>query len=247
MNAPLKNKVLGFVGLILVAVCLLSFSPAYGGTITENFTGDQFDTKLWGLWKVSEGTTTEVTSDRLEVTVAGPGYAGIAGYGFTLAGDFDFQVDFTLLNWPPDNKTQIYITANNKSSSLFQVGRGNTGPISNSGPTEIYFTLDAGDTFQYTEANGPTLSGTLRLVRTGNRMEGLYWDGMTWITIGSTTNDSLGQRVVISPGVGPYGNEYSGISAKVALDNIQITYTSLGSGFWSQVNSVPSIMELLLK
>jgi hypothetical protein len=124
-----------------VAVFLLSLAPAYGGTITENFTDNQYNTDLWGLWNASEGTTAEVANNRLEVTVAGPGYAGIAGYGFTLVGDFDFQVDFTLINWPPDNGTQVYVTANNASTGLFQVGRGNTGPT---GGQELYFTLALG-------------------------------------------------------------------------------------------------------
>jgi hypothetical protein len=242
MNAPLKNNARGFAGLILVAVFLLSLSPAYGGTITENFTNNQFNIRLWGLWNSGTGTTAEVTNNRLEVTVTGPGYAGISGYGFTLIGDFDMQVDFTLINWPTDNGTQLYVTANDASSSLFQVGRGNTGPTNGK---ELYFTL-ALNNFSYTDA-GSTSSGQLRLVRTGNKMEGFYWDGAAWHSIGSATDASLGSKVMISLGVGPYANNYSGIPAKAAFSNIQITYTTLGRGFWQEWNpAAPGIMELLL-
>lgn len=248
LNTPIRSNVLGLTGIILLAVLLLSFSPAYGGTITENFTNNQYDTKMWGLWSVFEGTNAKVTNNRLEVAVAGSGYAGITSYGFTLEGDFEMQVDFSLIDdWDPDNGTQLYITANNKSFGLFQVGRGNIGPTTETNVIkEVYFTSDVFGGHMVTGITGPTLSGKLRLVRKGNKMEGSYWNGTAWQSIGSANDASLGYRVMISLGVGPYGDNYSGIPAKVAFDNIQITYANLGPGFWSQVNPVPAVMNLLL-
>jgi hypothetical protein len=247
MNALLKNKVRGFAGLVLLAVFLLSLSPAYGGTITENFIDNQFNINLWGLWKALQGTTVQVDNNRLEVTVAGSGYAGIAGYGFTLVGDFDMQVDFTLLTWPPANKTQVYITATNKLSSLFQIGRGNIGPFGDNPSKELYFISDAFGISQTANVTGPDMSGTLRLVRTGNKMEGFYWNGSAWQSIGSATHANLGSKVMIFLGAGPYYDYYSGISAKAAFSNIQISYTTLGRGFWQQGNPASGIMELLLQ
>jgi hypothetical protein len=241
----LGNSKLGLAGVMLLAVFLMWLSPAQGGTITENFANNEFDTQLWGLWDTSQEATVEVANQRLEVTVAGPGYAGIGGYGFTLMGDFEIKADFTLINWPLNNGTQLYISANKISSGLFQVGRGNSGPTDGQ---EVYFTL-ALENFSYTvlpAVPAPPLSGTLRLVRTGTKIEGFYLDGTTWHSIGSATDPSLGARVMITLGVGPYGNEYSGTPAKAAFSNIRITYAARGPGFWQPGNPGPAIMDLLL-
>jgi hypothetical protein len=232
----------GFAGVMLLAVFLMWLSPAQGGTITENFANNEFDTQLWGLWDTGQETTVEVANDRLEVTVAGPGYAGIGGYGFTLMGDFEIKADFTLINWPTNNGTQLYISVNNTSSNLFQVGRGNTGPTDGQ---EVYFTL-ALNIFSYTGLTGPTASGKLRLVRTGTKIEGFYWDGAAWHSIGSATDTTLGARVMVTFGIGPYGNEYSGTPAKAAFSNIQITYAARGPSFWQPGNPGPALMDLLL-
>lgn len=238
-----KRNEWGFAGIILLAAFLVSFSQAYGGTITEQFTNNQYNTNLWGLWNMSEGTTAQVTSNRLEVTVAGQGYAGLTGYGFTLIGDFDMKVDFTLIDWPLSNGTQLAIgTFDATYQNQVQVARANTRIPTTTG-VEQYFARIMGYN-NATEITGPTLSGTLRLVRTGNKMEGFYWNGAAWQSILSITNPNLGTRVGVTMGIGPYGNNYSGIPAKAAFSNIQIDYTTLGPSF-EHGNAGPGIMMLL--
>ena len=74
--------------------------------------------------------------------MAGNGYAGLNGWDFTLTGDFDMRVDFTLINWPANNGTQIYLAPYSKSSgNLFQVARANPGSISGQ---EQYFAIIMG-------------------------------------------------------------------------------------------------------
>jgi hypothetical protein len=227
--------------MLLVAL-LLWLSPAYGGgTITENFTNNQYNTHLWDLWGAGQGVTAQVINDRLEVNVAGNGYAGLVGFAFTLIGDFDMKVDFTLINWPASNGTQITMGTNKLSPShLFQVARAN-----GYNGQEQYFTNILGN-FNSTGITGPTSNGTLRMVRTANKMEGFYWDGAAWQSIGSGTDASLGTRVDVSLGIGPYANNYSGIPAKAAFDNIRIDYTTLGPSFWIG-NPGPGINLLLLQ
>ena len=204
---------------MLLALLLMSFSPAYGGTISETFTDNHYDTNLWVLSTMGQGTTATITNNELEVTVGGSGYGNFSG-DFTLTGDFTMTVDFTLINWPPDNGTQLSIGTYSGSSSPFQVARCNTGGQNRN--VEQYFTLILG---QYTGTNGitgPTHSGKLRMVRTGNTMVGSYYDDSNWITIGSDTNPGLGGAVSVWLGIGPYANNYSGIPAKAAFDNIQV-------------------------
>jgi hypothetical protein len=235
---------LGFRGIMLFAVLLLWLSPVYAsGTITETFIGNQYNTDLWSLWNMGAGTTAQVANNRLEVTVGGNGYAGLNGWGFTLIGDFEMKVDFTLINWPLANGTQLAIgTFDASYQSQVQVARANTRT-----PTitdvEQYFAIIMGDNHA-TNVTGQTDGGTLRLVRTGNKMEGFYLDGSEWKSILAVTNTDLGQRVGVTMGIGPYGNNYSGITAIAAFSNIRIDYATLGPSF-GQGNPCPGLMLLL--
>lgn len=248
-NHNLLHKIMGktitcgklrFGVIMLLAAFLLWLSPAYGsGTITEDFTNNHYNTNLWSLWDTGQGVSAQVISNRLEGTVSGIGYGGLSGWGFTLIGDFEVRVDFTLINWPENNRTQLTLgTYNLSPDELFHVGRGG-----DYNPKEVYFTYIMNN-YHNTAVTGPTSNGTLRMVRTGNKMEGFYWNGTGWQSIGSVTDASLGTRVAVFLGFGPLGNDYSGISAKSAFSNIQIDYTTLGPSF-EQHNPGPGIMMLL--
>jgi len=222
---------LGLGAIILVAGLLLWLSPACSATITENFANNQYNHNLWSLMNQGQGTTAQITNNRLEVTVAGSGYSNFNGGGITLTGDFDMKVDFTLINWPENNGTQLSIgTLTQSPSNLFQMARANGND------REQYFSLILGN---YVEKGviGPTSSGTLRMVRTGIKMEGFYWDGAAWQSVGSASNASLGQVIGVSLSIGPYGGTYSGTSAKAGFSNIRI---ETGHG-----NPGPGIMMLL--
>lgn len=241
----LSNKV-GLAGMFLLTALLLSLSPAYGGTITENFTNNQYNTRLWKLGYQGTGTTATIANNQLEVSVGGGGYAGFTGVGFTLIGDFTMTADYTLINWPASNGTQLTMGTFNKSpAELFQVGRACT----NSGPpayldVELFFTyiLD-NPTPAYTTGSSP---GTLKMVRTGNTMTGSYWNGSSWTQIGSpTTDDSLGTPVAVILAIGPFANNYSGIPAKAAFSNIQITYNTLGPSLFGNPGAAIDLLLLL--
>jgi hypothetical protein len=240
MGAKHKNTRLGFTALMLLSALLLWLLPAFGaGTITENFANNQYNTDLWSLWNTGQGITPEVVNERLEVAVAGNGYAGLNASSFTLIGDFEMKVDFTLINWPESNGTQLTMATYTMSpQNLFHMGRANTIG------QEQYFSIILGN-YSSTGVTEPALGGTLRMVRTGNKMEAFYWNGTIWESFGSNTDASLGTRVAVTLGIGPYANNYSGIPAKAAFDNIQIDYTTLGPSFW-QSNPGPGILFLLL-
>ena len=63
---------LGFGGIMLLSALLLWLSPAQAsGTITENFTNNQYNTQLWGQWNMGPGTAAQVINNRLEVQCGG--------------------------------------------------------------------------------------------------------------------------------------------------------------------------------
>jgi hypothetical protein len=222
-----KTNGLGFAGIVGLTVLLLAFSPAHGGTLTENFTDNQYDTKAWRLFQdMGTGAAPQVINNRLEITVTGEGYAVFHSRSFTLIGDFDMQVDFTLLDWPASNGMQLFIGTTNLDPCV-QVGRANA-PYDTNGQ-EVYFA--SMNNYNNTQITGPLLSGTLRMVRTGDRVEGFYWDGADWQSIGAATDASRAGRTGVSMGFGPAGNGYSGIPAKAAFSNIRIIYTTLGPAF----------------
>ena len=224
---------LGLGGIILLAALLLWFSPACSAIITESFINNNYNHNLWDLQNYGTGVTSQITNNRLEVTVAGVGNTNFRGYGFTLTGDFDMKADFTLINWPTNCSTQVYMGTNANSQSHFQIARANGNG------QEQYFSNILSN-YQRYAVTGPTLGGKLRMRRTGNKMEGFYWDGANWQPIGSATDASLGGAVGVMLGISPYGNSYSGTPSKAAFSNIQIYYPTGGKGGF-----VPAIMMLM--
>jgi len=234
------------LGILLLAVAILTVSPSQGATITENFAANQFNPKLWRLSQdMGQGATPQVINESLEVNVAGNGYAVFSGDGFTLIGDFDMKVDFTLIEWPASNGTQLTIgtfLASETDTVWPQVGRANA-PWDTMHGHEVYFTSMTN--FNNIGVTGPPSNGTLRMVRTGNKVEGFYLESPeVWKSIGAATDASQGVRVGVSMSIGPYANTYSGIPSKSAFSNIRIDYTTLGPGFGGG-NPGPGIMMLL--
>lgn len=245
MGASQKGCWLALVGTILITVFLPSLSLAYNGTITETFANNQYNTSLWRLAQdLGTGATAQVTNNRLEVTVAGYGAITFnSNHGFTLIGDYEILIDFTLINWPENNATKVGLgtsLAHETDTIWPSVERANAPWDTQNGP-EVYYTSMT--YFQDVKLTGPTSSGTLRLVRTGNKVDGFYWNGSAWQSAGAGTDASYGARVAVNMWICPNGHTYSGISAKAAISNIRVNYTTLGPSFY-QVN--PGIMQLLL-
>ena len=69
-------------------------------------------------------------------------------------------------------------------------------------------------------------SGKLKMKRTGNTMEGFYWDGAEWQLVGSYTDPSLGWATSVGLSF-DRDTPFSGPSVQAAFDKIQVTYTAL--------------------
>lgn len=215
----LSHGKLGLVGMLVLAVTILTVSPSPGATITENFDNNQFNQDLWNKFTVGTGSLSSVINNRLEVTLPASGggtlYMGGMQSEFTLEGDFDMQVDFELLTWPANNQAQVGLTIDQANDfSVFRRSRG----LNEGGGGEIYFTMIKG---QMTQVSASGTSGKLRMKRTGNKMEGFYWTGAAWQLVGSYTDPSLGVATHVNFNLNR-DTSFSGPMVKAAFDNVII-------------------------
>jgi len=210
---------LGLAGMLLLAVTILTVSPSPGATITENFDNNQFNQNLWNKFKVGTGSLSSVINNRLEVTL--PASAGGALFmggiqsTFALEGDFDMQVNFELLTWPAGNEAQITLSIDNAYD--FSINRRSRVPAPVNGG-EIYFTMIKGQETDKPASGGP---GKLRMKRTGNKIEGFFWDGANWQLVGFYTDPSLGVATKVNLNLNR-DTSFSGPTVTAAFDNVLI-------------------------
>ena len=162
--------------------------------------GDTFDDNSLSLerWDVlvpppGFGASVVERNQRLEVSVGpGAGGAGVVSKCF-LAGDFDVQVDFTLLNWPANNQHNVRLGAADVEAGP----NGGVGINRSSFDSESYF-LALTSTGARVPATGT--SGSLRLVRQGTILSGLFWDGNNWSVVGGGAAGTTATRVTLDVG-----------------------------------------------
>ncbi len=232
----LSHRKMGIAGLLFLSVILLTVFPSQGGIITENFDNNQYDINLWWIYSIGQDATATVTNNRLEITLpassGGTLYLGNMGSNFALVGDFDMQADYTLLTWPANNASQVGLTISQANDfSIFRRSRG----LDEGGGGEIYFTMIKGVMTQVSAAGN---SGKLRMTRTGNTMQGFYWNGASWQLVGSSADPSLGLRTTVHLDF-DRDTSFSGPSVKAAFDNVQLTYERFAT-------YNPAIIQLLM-
>jgi hypothetical protein len=148
------------------------------------------DDRIAGLrWNVvivpaGAGTMTEANR-RVEMRNSSPGsfYVGLQGR-CVVAGDFDVQVDFALLNWPARSFDTIRLAAMDLSE----------GPV---GHTGVYRNSFNAEDYQFRALPGivasvprSDMSGRLKVKRTGSTVEGFYGDGTQFVRIGTSVPTS---------------------------------------------------------
>jgi hypothetical protein len=248
MKATMYYK-MALVAVFLVNSCFLSSSSllAYTGTITDYFTAPSLNKHLWEGFFLGTGPTIAQTSGQLQINIPansqpGPPYnnwaAGVKSK-FILIGDFDVQVDFSLINWPANDAVHVSIVAFLVPPSAATVGSvDRIGADGSSIPSEEYATNLMGNVS--IKASGD-LSGTLRMVKIGNLLATFYLDhaSNTWVSLGTLANPAfLKNTTIYLFAVGDPGT-FGQKAALVAFDNFRVQYTQV---FWN----MPPILDLLL-
>jgi dipeptidyl aminopeptidase/acylaminoacyl peptidase len=207
------------------AACTLSVvplggSPANISPLKAPFldTFDTGDSQLWHPLQNGTGATSTEADGKLTTTLAADSVQGgpydqiEADWGTTcrLAGDFDVQADYQLVEWPAANGVQVMFNAFDTTSGFFAIRESQTFGEQYSAWIPQLFTSQ------------PTtdLAGTLRLQREGSTAVVSYLNGPTSVPIASgptTTNPAS-----ITLGATSNMNRFVHKEVKVAWDNFRI-------------------------
>jgi hypothetical protein len=163
------------------------------------------------LPQTGSGGSVDDVDGRLELALASATKLSAEGYysfgvdsKCELVGDYDAQVDYTLLDWSPDDRVNVDFSVGDRT--VFRHDRG----VSSYFPPETH-----GGLFVGTEDS----QGTLRLVRHGRYVEGYYRVDGDWISLGAGTADYVPQRVSLGLFT---NNDRLSHDVRVAFDNLRV-------------------------
>jgi hypothetical protein len=185
-------------------ITIHSSSPSMNDNFNENF----LNSSLWTTLSPppTSTVTVAVTNQQLQVAM-GPG-AGGGGVlsNCSLSGDFDAQVDYILLNWSANNTHSVRLGARDLGTGL--------GMNRSSFSSELYVF------FAGTTAVVPTsdTAGKLRLVRTGSTLSGFFFNGTSWVLVGSAVTSTGPTHFNLDLGTG----NPSAPGVSIAFDNFQV-------------------------
>jgi hypothetical protein len=212
-------------------------------SIYEGFENNSYDQDFWFLSTQGTGPTTAVANDLLKITIPANSnsgenpypFGGQIGSKFELVGDFDVQVDYSLLDWPSPTGIQVGIGPR-VYTGMFPAGVWLMNDPTYD-PVQVYEAWLNGDDFR---TAAPGTSGKLRLQRLGNTISTYYYDN-GWQFLGSRTDTHFGPKCGLNLYV--YSHNFQNKAVKVIFDNIIVTYNRILRG---KNNPTPAILQLLL-
>lgn len=199
-------------------------------TLFDDFGNNTINTALWDVISAGSGPEVAVQGGRLEVTIpagskettSGVFAAGLISR-FRLTGDFDIQVDYALLDWPPVNGVRTGIIAS--------VEPGTYGPMAVERASDAHVTFVSGTEFyvadfELQEGLGTFVptgdgSGALRLGRTGTEWSAYYYSGGRWLRFYSIPRGTT-EDVYVCLAAWSHDYTFAGKDVTVALDNFII-------------------------
>ena len=200
-----------FLPATVIAVGILLRAPAGAQVLYDNFDDNTTSTAAWVTHVAGTGPTIVETNQRVEITIpedsalepdplgGHPQAGAVWSLKCRLRGDFDVQVDYSLLAWPqpPTAAAMQLFSFPSLPERGFSIGRGTLGR------GQYYF---AGVPPAPTLASSTSdLSGTFRLVRSASVSTAYYATSTGWVAVGSeqvSTSDlpiQLGMNVVDQP------------------------------------------------
>jgi hypothetical protein len=235
---------LAISSLIFGLISLTGTTQAAIASFSDNFNDNKIDSSRWLTSLVGNGPTVKETNQRLEIVIPSNSLSRtsnssevIAGITSTcqLRGDFDFQIDYELLSWPPSNGAFVVLTAQRESVAekhlkSFQNTERMSLPHL---PRDVYAT-DFDDGLYKVNATSD-MSGKLRIVRSGFTITGFYYISDHWVPINSAREGAhadINMKPIAYTKHGLFANK----QVKIAFDNAILNKGHL-------VNCQPSLLS----
>jgi WD40 repeat protein len=186
--------------------------------LTDDFDRAGIDRSVWNPW-INGGGTVDEANGRLEFTLPANPVAdsyGNAGAGVTtvcpLHGDFDVQVDYSLLEWPAG------VNGANIGLNLWPVPAGFNRTSAPWGPS--VYNMWANSSGGGGSTATADASGTMRFVRTGTLYTSYVLDGKSWRKIASGDGDSGDASIVLT--LSAHIPDFAHQEVRAALDNFRV-------------------------
>jgi WD40-like Beta Propeller Repeat len=205
----------------------------------DDFSADRVDPFWFGPNIVGSGPAVVQTNGRLEVSIPSA-TLNDPGTGFTdagvstqclLLGDYDVQVDYQLLQWPPQSGVNVDFNTNtivngsfDQTFGLFVFDPGGGTGVSTNfpGPTNTF-------------VPAPETVGTLRFVRIGPMLTAYRLTPTGWSAIQSTSE--VANEVGVSLDLFSNAPQFSHPDVKVAYDNFRVNSGSFSCPSWWRDNA----------
>jgi hypothetical protein len=216
INALERVRTPRFIASLAILVAMV---PISGGAQTID---EQFTDRSWSSFAyISPGIAVENGALRIQSMAGGPGESGVITK-CRLAGDFEVQVDFQALDWPPHNGHSVGLAADDIPSqslpaTLYSTGAAGLFRTSVAATRQELYSLLTGDANpQRATADA---AGTLRLVRRGITILGYSGAASGWTQIGSGSGNAGPTQISIR--VSRKLPTTTGVA--VAFDNFKLT------------------------
>ena len=221
------------LGVLLIA------ASCGGGMDHDDFNDNTINPSFWTTLPSGFGPTVNETNQRLEMVFpancTNDPMSGAFGEGYQsvcqLNGDFDMQIDYSLIDWPSENGVRIGFGVSEvpiePGVGCAPVERVSFGSNEHTGwPREVYCT-DFGDG-QYSITATSDLSGKLRLVRAGTTLSGYYFSNGCWVLVHSGPVTAADLYIVIA--AWSHDSVFADQEVKIAFDNFVINQGDLVCG-----------------
>ena len=200
----------------------------------DTFSGDRID-PFWGEpFLIGTGPSMAESNGRLEVSVPTDtlndptlGYVALsANAQCQVLGDFDTQVDYQLLQWPPQSGVNVDFDTVDVVDGGFGDGHG-MFVFDPGGGTGVSTNFPGGNN---TFVPAPESSGTLRFVRVGTTLTAYRLTPGGWSALQSTSD--LADGVTVHLTVFSNAPQFSHPDVKVAYDNFRVNGGTFSCPSW---------------
>jgi Tol biopolymer transport system component len=200
----------------------------------DDFSGPQ-DSSLWGLFSdPGPGQTATQANGQVTFTIAGDAQVGgqynqVASTAYTkcdLKGDYDMQVDYSLLQWPHLGGYRATLNAFWGNTALSRASVSYPGAPDWNADTVQGWAEDANGSFASTDT-----TGTLRIVKKNGLATGYVRDGDAWRPVYSGHSRTDGN---VGFGLGAQAQEFAHLDGAVAFDNFKVTSGTFSCPDWWQ-------------